>query len=176
MMKIIILSIIFLPFLIFANGIKEKTESILKTEFGENIEIAFSKFQIPIKLKNEIEVTTKQRFFSESIFIWSVTTNDSLIALGLMDNVYGKAQPITFLTIFSLDGGIHSNHVIKYREEHGGQVANKDWNKQFVGMDKNSDVNKKVDGISGATISVNSIKKGVQKLIMLFKIVKKTNE
>ena len=176
MMRKIILFIIVFPFLISANGIKEETESIIKSEFGENVEMAFSKFQIPIKLKNEIEVATKQRFFSESIFVWLVTSNNSLIALGLMDNVYGKAQPITFFTIFSLDGIVHSNHIIKYREEHGGQVANKDWNKQFVGMDKNFDSNKKVDGISGATISVNSVKKGVKKLIMLFEIVKKTNK
>ncbi len=157
--------------LISANGIQEKTESIIKSEFGENTEIEFSKFQIPAKEKNEIEVASKQRFFSESIFVWSITENDSVIALGLMDNVYGKAQPITFLTIFSLNGKVHSNHIIKYREEHGGQVANEDWNKQFVGIDKNSDVNKKVDGISGATISVTSIKKGVKKLILLFDII-----
>lgn len=175
-MKKIILYILFIPSLISANGIQIKTESIIKSEFGENVEIAFSKFQIPAKVKNEIEFVSKQRFFSENIFVWSITENDSVIALGLMDNVYGKAQPITFLTIFTLDGKVHSNHIIKYREEHGGQVANRDWNKQFVGIDKNSDVNKKVDGISGATISVNSIKKGVNKLIMLFDIIKKTNK
>ena len=171
-MRKIILFIIVLPLLVSANGIKEKTELIIKSEFGENVEIAFSKFQIPPKVKNEIEITIKQRFFSEVIFVWSVTENDSLIGLGLMDNVYGKAQPITFLTLFTLDGNVHSNHIIKYREEHGGQVANKDWNKQFVGFDKNSDINKKVDGISGATISVNSIKKGVAKLIILFDVIK----
>lgn len=171
-MKKIFLYIIFIPFFISANGIQEKTESLFKSEFGGNVEITFSKFQIPVKLKNEIEVASKQRFFSENIFVWTITENDSVIALGLMDNVYGKAQPITFLTIFTLDGIVHSNHIIKYREEHGGQVANIDWNKQFVGIDKNSDVNNKVDGISGATISVNSVKKGVKKLILLFDIVK----
>lgn len=171
-MKKLFLYIIFIPFFISANGIQEKTESIFKSEFGENVEIAFSKFQIPVKLKNEIEFASKQRFFSENIFVWTITNNDSLVALGLMDNVYGKAQPITFLTIFSLNGIVHSNHIVKYREEHGGQVANNDWNKQFVGMDNKSNINKKVDGISGATISVNSVKKGVKKLILLFDIVK----
>jgi len=176
-MQKIILYIIFIPLLISANGIQEKTESIIKSEFGENVEIAFSKFQIPPMVKNEIEFASKQRFFSESIFVWTVTTNDSLVALGLMDNVYGKAQPITFLTIFTLDGKVHSNHIIKYREEHGGQVVNRDWNKQFAGIDKNSDVNNKVDGISGATISVNSVKKGVKKLVLLFdSIILETNK
>ncbi|MCF6270216.1 MAG: FMN-binding protein [Melioribacteraceae bacterium] len=169
-MKKIILIILLLSVLISANGIQEKTESIIKNEFGENVEIAFSKYHIPAKLKNEIEVASKQRFFAESLFVWLVTDKDSIIAIGLMDNVYGKAQPITFLTIFSLDGSIYSNHVVKYREERGGQIANKKWNKQFVGMDTKSDVNK-VDAISGATISVNSIKKGVRKLILLYETI-----
>lgn len=160
--------------LLSANGIQERTESIIKSEFGENIEIEYSKFQISEKIKGEIEVECKQRFFSESIFVWSITSNDTLQALGLMDNVYGKAQPITFLTIFTLDGKVHSNHIIKYREEHGGQVANEEWNKQFVGMNINSDINNKVDGISGATISVNAVKKGVKKLLLLLDNIQKT--
>jgi len=167
----IILIILLLPILNLANGIKEKTELIIKSEFGNNVEITFAKFQIHAKQKNKIEAASKQRFFSESIFVWSVTDNDSLIALGLMDNVYGKAQPITFLTIFSLDGSVHSNHVVKYREERGGQIANTNWNKQFIGMNTKSDVSK-VDAISGATISVNSIKKGVRKLILLYESIK----
>jgi len=56
---------------------------------------------------------------------------------------------------------------VKYREEHGGAVTNSDWNKQFVGMNRDSDFTE-IDGISGATISVNAIKKGVQKLTLLF--------
>ncbi len=175
-MKIIFLYIIFIPLFISANGIEERTESIIKSEFGDNIEIEYSKFQINEKVKSEIEFVSKQRFFSESIFIWSITSNDTLQALGLMDNVYGKAQPITFLTIFTLDGKIHSNHIIKYREEHGGQVANEAWNKQFVGMDNNSDIKSNVDGISGATISVNAVKKGVQKLLLLIGNIQKTKK
>ena len=171
-MKKLILYILFIPFLISANEIKENTESIIKSAFGENVEIAFSKFQIPTKIKSEIEFANKQRFFAENIFVWSITSNDSLISLGLMDNVYGKAQPITILTLFTLDGKVHSNHVVKYREEHGGAVSNKGWNEQFAGIDNNSNISEIVDGISGATISVNSIKKGVKKLLMLFETIK----
>jgi len=175
-MKKLIFYLTLISNLIFGNGIQERTESIIKSEFGENIEITYSKFQIEENVKSQIELASKQRFFSETIFVWSITSNDTLQALGLMDNVYGKAQPITFLTIFTLDGKIHSNHIIKYREEHGGQVANEDWNKQFVGMDNNSDINSNVDGISGATISVNAVKKGVQKLLLLIENIQMTKK
>ena len=175
-MKKLIFYLTLIANLIVANGIQERTESIIKSEFGENIKITYSKFQIEENVKYQIELASKQRFFSETIFVWSITSNDTLQALGLMDNVYGKAQPITFLTIFTLDGKIHSNHIIKYREEHGGQVANEDWNKQFVGMDNNSDINSNVDGISGATISVNAVKKGVQKLLLLIENIQMTKK
>ena len=175
-MKKLIFYLTLIANLIVANGIQERTESIIKSEFGENIKITYSKFQIEENVKSQIELASKQRFFSETIFVWSITSNDTLQALGLMDNVYGKAQPITFLTIFTLDGKIHSNHIIKYREEHGGQVANEDWNKQFVGMDNNSDINSNVDGISGATISVNAVKKGVQKLLLLIENIQMTKK
>jgi Na+-translocating ferredoxin:NAD+ oxidoreductase RnfG subunit len=165
--KNILLIILFIPLLVSANGIKEKTEGIIRSEFGDNVHISFKKIQIPIKVKNKIELAIQQRFFDTSVFLWKISQNDSLIAIGLMDNVYGKAQPITFLTIFTLEGNVHSNHIIKYREEHGGQVSNKDWNKQFVGLNKSSKFDE-IDGISGATISVNSIKKGVKKLMFLF--------
>ncbi|NOX17336.1 MAG: FMN-binding protein [Chlorobi bacterium] len=112
----------------------------------------------------------KQRFYSKSVIVWRVSHDDSLLAIGLMDNVYGKAQPITFLTIFNLNGNISSNHIVKYREQYGGQVADARWNKQFFEMNEESNF-LKIDGISGATISVNSIKKGVMKLSLLIKTI-----
>lgn len=172
-MKYTFLLLLLVVQLISANEIKEKTESLIKTEFGNNVEITFTKYIIPPEIKSEIEMSCKQRFFSESIFVWSVKISDSLLALGIMDNVYGKSQPITFLTLFNLDGTIQSNHIVKYREEHGGAVSNYTWNKQFIGMDYNSNVKDEVDAISGATISVNSIKKGVKKLLLLFDSIKK---
>lgn len=171
-MKYIFLILILVVQLISANEIKEKTELLIKTEFGNDVEIAFTKYEIPPEKKSEIEMFCKQSFFSESVFVWSVKRSDSLLALGIMDNVYGKSQPITFLTLFNLDGTIQSNHIVKYREEHGGAVSNDTWNKQFTGMNHKSDV-REVDAISGATISVNSIKKGVNKNILLFDTIKK---
>lgn len=167
-MKYILFILLIATRFAFANEIQENTESIIKAKFGVNVSITFMKYKIPIKVKSEIEASAQQRFFSDQTFIWSIKRGDSLVAVGIMDNVYGKAQPITFITFFRLDGEILSNHIVKYREEHGGAVSNEDWNKQFIGMNKDSDFNK-VDAISGATISVNAMKKGVLKLVLLFK-------
>ncbi|MBU0475164.1 MAG: FMN-binding protein [Bacteroidetes bacterium] len=158
---------------IFANGIEQKVKEIIKNQFGNNVQVDFNKYKIPLELKNEIENKVKQKFFAESVFIWLIKENDSLLAVAIMDNVYGKAQPITFITFLGENGKILSNHIVKYREEHGSAVSNFNWNKQFIGRDEKYDFNK-IDAISGATISVNSIKKGVHKLVLLYKTLDKT--
>ena len=104
--------------------------------------------------------------------------SDSLRAIGLMDNVLGKSLPITFLVTFDLEGTIITSSIVKYREPYGGGVSTSSWIKQFDGKNLNSsfDVGTDIQGISGATISVNSVSKGIKKLTILFNEIKKINE
>ncbi len=69
---------------------------------------------------------------------------------------------------------IISSSIIKYREPYGGGIVNLNWNDQFVGKDRNSDfeVGEDIQGISGATISVNSVTKGINKLCLLISEIK----
>ena len=55
--------------------------------------------------------------------------------------------------------------ILNYREEYGGEICSKNWLKQFENNNSNSSLefNNKVYGISGATISVNSLKTSVFK-------------
>ena len=91
-----------------------------------------------------------------------------------MDNVIGKSMPITFLVILNNEGAILASKVIKYREAYGGEVGNKNWLSQFNKLTNSSEyiVGENIDGISGATISVNSLSKGIQKIAVLFPLIK----
>jgi Na+-translocating ferredoxin:NAD+ oxidoreductase RnfG subunit len=73
-----------------------------------------------------------------------------------------------------IDGRIINSEVIKYREAYGGEVGNKNWLAQFIHFSDTSDfkLGKNIDGISGATISVNSLSKGIQKIATLFPLIK----
>ena len=104
--------------------------------------------------------------------------SDSIRAIGLMDNVLGKSLPITFLVLFDLKGTIIKSSIVKYREPYGGGVSNSNWNTQFEGKNFKSsfDVGDDIQGISGATISVNSVSKGIKKLTILFNEINKINE
>ena len=59
-----------------------------------------------------------------------------------------------------------------YRENWGAEICSKGWLKQFIGIDmENSQIyNKSIDGISGSTISVNSLKSDVFKISKELKI------
>ena len=65
-----------------------------------------------------------------------------------------------FLTAFDKQKNIKKVRVLEYSSDHGYQIANKGWLKQFENGEKFA-VGKNIDGISGATISVHSITKGV---------------
>ncbi|MBC8256015.1 MAG: FMN-binding protein [Candidatus Marinimicrobia bacterium] len=129
---------------------------------------------IDSELKALVQNRVRQRFYRDELYYWTISNNDTTIAYALMDNVLGKSMPITFLILVDLDGKIMSTKVIKYREAYGGEVDNKNWLAQFTDFSDKSDykVGKNIDGISGATISVNSLTKGVQKIAVLFPLIK----
>lgn len=148
-------------------GIRENTEFIIQKHFTKNVSLEFSKVKIPPLVKKEIETKVKQSFFRENVYCWFITEQDSLISIALLDNTLGKAMPITFLVIFDLLGDIQHTQIIKYREAIGGEIQSEVWNSQFRGFNRTSQFDK-IDGISGATISVHSVSKGIQKLVLLF--------
>jgi len=170
--------LILISFLFLASGIKEVTEEFITEQFGNDVIINFEKFLIPEEIKKNIEYKSEQRFYSDHIYVWKIMESDSLKAIGLMDNVLGKSLPITFLVVFNLEGTIITSSIVKYREPYGGGVSTSSWIKQFEGKNYKSsfDVGTDIQGISGATISVNSVSKGIKKLTILFNEIKKINE
>lgn len=158
----------------FSQEIKETTEQIIKNQFGGEVSFDFQKYKIPSDLKIEIEEKVKQRFFADEVYLYKVFRNKSLIGFSILDNVYGKSMPITFLVSFDIKGNIIASDIVKYREPYGGGVASKNWNSQFKGKNFGSryEVGSDISGISGATISVHSVSRGIQKLALLLHKIK----
>ncbi len=154
---------------IFSQQIKEKVDEILKLDFGNGISIDFEKYFIPDSLKSNIENRVRQKFFSNSVYLYKIFKGKKLLGIALLDNVYGKSMPITFLVVFDSTKKIIDTEILKYREPYGGAVRNKSWIGQFIGKSDSSsiEIGKDISSISGATISVNSVTKGVKKLTIL---------
>ncbi len=87
--------------------------------------------------------------------------------LGKSDRVYigyspSKFENFDFMVLLDCDNKIKLVRVLVYRENYGGEIGSKRWLKQFIGMTEPKPF---VSAISGATISVNSIKHSINKLI-----------
>ena len=162
-------------FLIAGSPIRDAAEKYIISQFDVDVSINMHTLKLDTELKALVQNRVKQRFYRDELYYWTISNNNgTTIAYAIMDNVLGKAMPITFLVIMGIDGRIINLDVIKYREAYGGEVDNKNWLAQFTNSTDTSQfkVGKNIDGISGATISVNSLSKGIQKIATLFPLIK----
>lgn len=146
-------------------SLKDDTETLIYDYYGDSVSVLFQKFPIPKEIKFTAEKNARLRFMRNQVYLWEITKNDSLIGMVYLDNVKGKSQPITYAVFYDEKGIVINSHIIKYREPIGGEIANRHWLKQFLGKTTDSDyqVGKHIDGISGATISVNAVTRGIHR-------------
>ncbi len=173
-MKLLLLVMLLFNCSINAEGLKNIAENEIQIRYV-NSDLKFSSFLIPKIIKKDIEKAVHQKFFRDKIYYWKIYQKDKLTAIALLDNVYGKTMPITFLVFFDLSGKIVDTKIVKYRESHGGEIGNERWLKQFNNKSTYSSLSfgKDIDGISGATISAKSITMGIKKLLLLAKQILK---
>ena len=160
--------------LIGGSPIRDAAEKYIISQFDVDVSIYMHTLKLDTELKVLVQNKVKQRFYRDELYYWNISNNDTTIAYALMDNVLGKSMPITFLVILNNEGNILASEVIKYREAYGSEVGNKNWLAQFTYFNDTTDfkVGGNIDGISGATISVNSLSKGIQKIAILFPLIK----
>ena len=173
---IVILYITVFPYFLIG-GIREDAEELIFSTYGEDIQVDFKKWNPPQGIKIYSEKKARSRFMFDHVYVWKISESNSLVGVAILDNVLGKSLPITYLTCFNMDGQLINAHIVKYREDYGYEVGNKRWLNQFIGLDVNSDfiIGKNIDGISGATISVNSVTRGINRssIIVEYLLTKK---
>jgi len=70
-----------------------------------------------------------------------------------------------------LNFAVEKIKVLKYRSEHGGEIASKKWLEQFENYSKGElRYKKEISALSGATISANSIVEDIPKVLKILKI------
>ena len=163
-LTIVILYITVFPYFLIG-GIRDDAEELIFSTYGEDIQVDFKKWNPPQEIKIYSENKARSRFMFDHVYFWKISESNSLVGVAILDNVLGKLLPITYLTCFNLDGQLINAHIVKYREDYGYEVGNRRWLNQFLGLDASSDykVGKNIDGISGATISVNSVTSGINR-------------
>jgi Na+-translocating ferredoxin:NAD+ oxidoreductase RnfG subunit len=85
-------------------------------------------------------------------------------------NEIGKSYPITFMVVLNVDGTVRDVEVMVYREPRGWEVRYPSFLDQFLGRDSDSDF-REINSITGATLSVRGITKGVTKAVSAYKVL-----
>ena len=168
----------FLTSSLFASKIMEDTVNQINEFYPNNINIEHKLYKLTKEDKKSQNIV-RQKYFRKELNVWRIQLNDSTYHYAILDNVKGKSMPITFLTIFNEEKKLSNAAVIKYREAYGGEVGRQSWLTQFNEYtdESNYKVGDGVSGISGATISVYSMSKGIHKLsIIIDSVIGSYNE
>jgi len=125
----------------------------------------FSKEIISISEENNKNTTSE---FGEGN-LFEITSETELLGYGYIGSAASKAADFDYLVLFDKDFIIVKSKVLVYREEYGGEIGSKRWLKQFIGKSSNSSeliYGENIVPISGATISVRSMTKAVNDLLI----------
>lgn len=90
--------------------------------------------------------------------------------VAIIDEEPGKWGPVEFIIALDLKGAVARVEVLSYQEKRGQPIARHSFLSQFEGKTSKShlEVNKDINGISGATISSRCAAFAVKKAIVLY--------
>ena len=146
-----------------------------------NTSFKFGDFVSQNKYNNQINRSLKKVFnLNQNKLELHAINNNSFYAIKnkldtigyfVVDQALSKFQPFDYVIFFDKSAQVLSVEILQYRENYGAEICSKRWLKKFFKIQTNNfmDYNLRVNAISGATISVNSIKKAVFKKSNLLK-------
>ena len=156
--KIILYTVLSLFFIVFSYNASADDGLISKEQF---IEKAFGKKEAlkgKMRFKEEVKTTAQKIMgskYKKVLMRYWIEGNRTAWIL----NRVGKVKPITAGFIIE-NCKVVSVHVLVYRETHGWEIKYPSFRDQFkgIGMHKKLKLDKDIDGISGATMSVSSMR------------------
>ena len=164
-MKIKLIIAVFLSFNFFGfEAPKPPLKKVNKTiQSTYNIE-KFSLISVP--LSASINEQLSRKINSESLF--KIISDKELIGYVYLDKAPSKTATFDFLVLFDSNLIITKSKVLRYREEYGGEIGSKRWLNQFIGGTASDAFipNNNIMAIAGATISVNSMTKDINEILV----------
>ena len=144
-----------------------KSEALEK--FFPNASILETKHRLSSIQKDAIEMQLGYEILEEDLVLIQAESSDGdLAGYAIILNELGKHYPITFITKVSPDYKVDDVLVMVYREPFGSEVRKKRFLKQFFKKSSQDplQVDRDIDGITGATYSTAAISCGVKKALL----------
>lgn len=159
-----------LPFLMsftLLKGLDKKVDREIKDEF-EVSTYSYEGVVVPQELQGKLPSDVTVLNFLK------IQHAGNLLGYVYLDQAPSKTAEFDYLVIFDKELKIARTKVLVYREEYGGEIGSRRWLRQFTGKSKASELNH-IAAISGATISVRSMKKAVKDILASVEILQKNN-
>lgn len=109
----------------------------------------------------------------EQFIINRVSDGKNDLGYSVVTNELGKFYPMTFMVAVTLDLKVKGVRMLIYRETHGSDVKRTRFLYQYRGktVDDPIRINRDIISISGATMSVNAMNRGVKKVLFILNYV-----
>ncbi len=148
-------------------------EEVLEMAFP-GAEFAKKTVKISDEDKARVESLTGGKYFKKRVTFHIATIKGELAGYAIKVNEKGKKKNITFMVIIDGAGTVKSVDLLVFRESQGYEIENPRWRKQFEGKTLKDPLKPKrdIDNISGATLSVRAVTKGVKGALAVFSVMR----
>lgn len=159
-----------LPFLMsftMLKGLEKKVDREIKDAF----EVSTYSYE-GVKISEDLQMQIPSRVTEDNFF--RLQNDGKLLGYAYLDQAPSKTAEFDYLVIFDKDLKIARTKVLVYREEYGGEIGSRRWLRQFTGKSNPKELNN-IAAISGATISVRSMKLAVKNILSSVETLQKNN-
>lgn len=131
----------------------QEPDAFLKETFAQNVPEPRI-LNISPEMQRDIARILRHSYRARQLRYWS----DANRTIWILEEI-GRYRPITVGLVVS-QGALETIRVLIYRESHGWEVRHDFFTNQFKGLtlDEQNNLSGRIDGISGATLSVNALR------------------
>ncbi len=116
---------------------------------------------------------TRPSIWEDAYVTYMVRRNGERLGFAVIVEEIGKHRPITFIVGIKPNGKVKDVALMAYREAYGGEVRDRHFMRQYHDKDLSAPLlpYRDIVNIAGATLSVQSIGRGVKKVLALAQLV-----
>ncbi len=142
-------------------------EQALKEVFPRCDEVLFNVISLTKEEKSQLQNSLRRKIYEDFFIVYMGMKSGKVTGYAMITEEVGKFHPYTFIVSVDLKGKINKIAILVYRESRGSEIAKKRFLYQFKGksLKNRIRINKDIINISGATMSVVTMCKGVKKVL-----------
>jgi thiamine biosynthesis lipoprotein ApbE len=142
-------------------------EQALREVFPHCDEILFNVVPLTKEEKSALQNRLRRKIYEDFFVVYMGIKSGEVTGYAIITEEVGKFHPYTFIVSVDLKGKIDKIAILVYRESRGSEIAKKRFLYQFKGKSLKNKIriNRDIINISGATMSVVTMCKGVKKIL-----------